>query len=41
MLLALGFDYLDQPEAWRRSLELLATEVAPRLKHLNPDAVTA
>ncbi len=34
VLLALGFDYLDQPEAWRRSLELLATEVAPRLKHL-------
>ena len=33
-LLVLGFDYLDQPQAWRRSLELLATEVAPRLKHL-------
>ena len=41
VLLALGFDYLDQPEAWRRSLELLATEVAPRLKHLNPDAAAA
>jgi alkanesulfonate monooxygenase SsuD/methylene tetrahydromethanopterin reductase-like flavin-dependent oxidoreductase (luciferase family) len=34
VLLALGFDYLDQPEAWRRSLELLATEVAPKLKGL-------
>jgi alkanesulfonate monooxygenase SsuD/methylene tetrahydromethanopterin reductase-like flavin-dependent oxidoreductase (luciferase family) len=34
VLLALGFDYLDQPDAWRRSLELLQTEVAPRLKHL-------
>jgi alkanesulfonate monooxygenase SsuD/methylene tetrahydromethanopterin reductase-like flavin-dependent oxidoreductase (luciferase family) len=34
VLLVLGFDYLDQPEAWRRSLELLASEVGPRLKHL-------
>ena len=33
-LLVLGFDYLDQSEAWRHSLELLANEVAPRLKHL-------
>ena len=34
VLLVLGFDYLEQSEAWRRSLELLANEVAPRLKHL-------
>ena len=34
VLLALGFDYLDQAPAWRRSLELLQTEVAPRLRHL-------
>ena len=34
VLLALGFDYLDQSQAWRRSLELLQTEVALRLKHL-------
>lgn len=34
VLLIMGFDYLDQPEAFRRSLELLATEVAPRVKHL-------
>jgi alkanesulfonate monooxygenase SsuD/methylene tetrahydromethanopterin reductase-like flavin-dependent oxidoreductase (luciferase family) len=33
-LLALGFDYLDQPDAWRRSLHLLANEVAPKLADL-------
>lgn len=30
-LLVLGFDYADNPEPWRRSLELLATEVLPRV----------
>ena len=34
VLLALGFDYLDNPGAWKRSLELLAREVAPKLAHL-------
>jgi alkanesulfonate monooxygenase SsuD/methylene tetrahydromethanopterin reductase-like flavin-dependent oxidoreductase (luciferase family) len=34
VLLALGFDYLDDRQAWRHSLELLAKEVMPRLKHL-------
>lgn len=34
VLLALGFDYIDDRQAWRRSLELLAKEVAPRIKHL-------
>jgi alkanesulfonate monooxygenase SsuD/methylene tetrahydromethanopterin reductase-like flavin-dependent oxidoreductase (luciferase family) len=33
-LLVLGFDYADCPEPWMRSLELLATEVKPRLSHL-------
>ncbi len=36
VLMVLGYDYLDQPEAWRRSLELLAREVAPRVAHLTP-----
>jgi alkanesulfonate monooxygenase SsuD/methylene tetrahydromethanopterin reductase-like flavin-dependent oxidoreductase (luciferase family) len=34
-LLVLGFDYLDNRQAWRHSLELLAKEVMPRLKHLS------
>ena len=33
-LLALGFDYADNPKAWRHSLELLANEVKPRVAHL-------
>lgn len=33
-VLVLGFDYADNPEPWRRSLELLAKEVKPRLRHL-------
>jgi len=31
-----GFDYLDNPKAWHHSLELLAKEVLPRVKHLSP-----
>ena len=31
VLMTLGFDYIDQPGAWRTSLELLAGEVAPKL----------
>jgi alkanesulfonate monooxygenase SsuD/methylene tetrahydromethanopterin reductase-like flavin-dependent oxidoreductase (luciferase family) len=30
-VITITFDYSDQPEAYRRSLELLATEVAPRV----------
>lgn len=33
-LLLFGFDYADNPEQWRRSMELLGTEVKPRLAHL-------
>lgn len=28
------FDYSDQPDVWRRSMELLATEVMPKVAHL-------
>jgi alkanesulfonate monooxygenase SsuD/methylene tetrahydromethanopterin reductase-like flavin-dependent oxidoreductase (luciferase family) len=34
VLLVLGFDYIEEGPAWRRSLELLVNDVAPRLKHL-------
>ncbi len=34
-LLVFGFDYVEHAEAWRRSLELLAKEVLPRVKHLS------
>ncbi len=30
-LLVLGMDYLEQPEAWRESMRLLAEEVVPNL----------
>ncbi|MFZ1991855.1 MAG: LLM class flavin-dependent oxidoreductase [Alphaproteobacteria bacterium] len=33
-LMALGYDYVDNPKAWRHSLELLGREVYPRIKHL-------
>ena len=35
-LLVFGFDYADNPEAWRNSLRLLAEEVLPRVRHLTP-----
>ena len=35
-LLVFGFDYIDKPEAWRHSLELLAREVMPKVQHLKP-----
>jgi alkanesulfonate monooxygenase SsuD/methylene tetrahydromethanopterin reductase-like flavin-dependent oxidoreductase (luciferase family) len=31
VLTVLGFDYADNPEPWRRSMQLLATEVLPRV----------
>ena len=37
VLCVFGFDYKHKPEAWRRSLELLKTEVMPRLKHLGAE----
>ena len=38
-LLVFGFDYVENPQAWRRSLELLSQEVMPKLQHLKPKAV--
>ena len=35
-LLVFGFDYVDNPKAWRHSLELLAKEVLPKVQHLKP-----
>lgn len=35
-LLVFGFDYVENPQTWRRSLELLSTEVLPKIKHLDP-----
>ena len=37
-LLVFGFDYIDDRQAWRHSLELLANEVLPKVKHLRPGA---
>lgn len=37
-LLVFGFDYAGKPEAWKRSLELIAREVMPRVAHLVPEA---
>jgi len=37
-LLVFGFDYVDKPQAWRHSLELLAREVMPKVQHLKPKA---
>lgn len=33
-IIAFTFDYLDKPEAYRRNLELLGTEVLPRIKDI-------
>ncbi len=35
-LLVFGFDYVGAPEAWYKSLHLLAKEVFPRVAHLTP-----
>lgn len=40
-LLVFGFDYVDNPQAWRHSLELLSKEVLPKVAHLTPDMATA
>lgn len=43
VLLVLGFDYMENPEPWRRSMELLMKEVMPKVAHLSaaPEAVAA
>lgn len=38
-MLVFGFDYADNPEAWRNSLRLLQQEVRPRLAHLDAEAL--
>jgi alkanesulfonate monooxygenase SsuD/methylene tetrahydromethanopterin reductase-like flavin-dependent oxidoreductase (luciferase family) len=35
-LLLFCFDYVDEPKAWRHSMELLAREVMPKFKTLVP-----
>ena len=40
-LLVFGFDYIDQPQAWRHSLELIQQEVLPRVRHLMPAPLRA
>lgn len=37
-VLSLAYDYADDPEPWRHSMELLGTEVMPRLEKLTPGA---
>ncbi|MEH7125130.1 hypothetical protein V7127_18110, partial [Bacillus sp. JJ1773] len=32
-LLITAYDYIDHPEAWKKSMKLLVEEVVPRLKH--------
>ena len=36
-LLLFNFDYVDNPDAWHRSMQLLANEVMPRVAHLTGD----
>ncbi|MPY94259.1 MAG: LLM class flavin-dependent oxidoreductase [Acidimicrobiia bacterium] len=38
-LLLFGFDYQDDPEVWRQSMERMATEVMPKVASLVPEAV--
>ena len=35
-LLVFGFDYAENPAAWKNSLRLLSEDVLPRVKHLTP-----
>jgi hypothetical protein len=39
-LLVFGFDYAEQPEVWQRSMQLLATEVGPKVASLRPVPAT-
>lgn len=40
-LLVFGFDYAENPEAWRTSMGLIATEVLPKVAHLQPKPAAA
>jgi alkanesulfonate monooxygenase SsuD/methylene tetrahydromethanopterin reductase-like flavin-dependent oxidoreductase (luciferase family) len=40
-LLGIVYDYRDNPEVYRRNLELMGREVAPRIADLGPSAATA
>jgi len=40
-LLLFCFDYSENPEAWRHSMELLAREVIPKVAHLSPARAAA
>ncbi|MET4699207.1 alkanesulfonate monooxygenase SsuD/methylene tetrahydromethanopterin reductase-like flavin-dependent oxidoreductase (luciferase family) [Constrictibacter sp. MBR-5] len=40
-LLVFGFDYAENPEAWRTSMGLIQSEVVPRVKHLMPKVAAA
>lgn len=40
-LLVFGFDYAENPEAWRTSMGLIATEVLPKVAHLKPKPAAA
>ena len=40
-ILLFCFDYSETPEAWHRSMELLAHEIMPKLAHLGAPVVTA
>ena len=36
-IMCLNQDFIDRPNLWRRSLELMGTEVLPRIQHLIPE----
>ena len=40
-ILLFGFDYADEPQAWRNSMQLLSEEVMPKLAHLKPKPASA
>ena len=40
-LLVFGFDYSENPEAWRTSMGLIEKEVLPKVAHLKPKPSTA
>ncbi len=40
-LLVFGFDYLENPEVWHTSMQLLMHEVMPRVAHLTPPTAAA
>jgi alkanesulfonate monooxygenase SsuD/methylene tetrahydromethanopterin reductase-like flavin-dependent oxidoreductase (luciferase family) len=40
-MLLFGFDYVDQPEVWHNSMQLLMNEVKPKVAHLKPRVPSA